>query len=100
MSDSPSCWTCVHQQTGAANLLGNCLWFVKNRNEGAKPIPPSVVDKGCDYYEKEPSHPVTPHFHTCRGCADRHRWECNNKRCVWSLILDCSKKGTASAAPN
>lgn len=93
---SPSCWTCSFQQIGGGNLLGFCTWFVKNRNEGAKPIPNTVVDDGCQHYEKKKSHPQTPHFHTCRICPERHRWECTNTRCVWSLLLDCT---SAIAAP-
>lgn len=50
---APSCWTCVWQVTGAPNLLGDCRWFAAHGKGPAKPIPTSVVDKGCAQYEKK-----------------------------------------------
>lgn len=36
-----------------------------------------------------PSFPATPHYHTCRACADRHKWTCQDPKCVWTLLLNC-----------
>jgi hypothetical protein len=78
------------------SLLGFCRWFAIALKQGAKEIPPEVVDKGCRFYERRPSYPLTPHYHTCRACTERHRWECKDTRCVWTVLFDCS----ASAAAN
>jgi len=43
----------------------------------------------------QPAFPQVPHFHTCRGCIDRHKWECRDRHCVWALLLECV---TAAAA--
>jgi hypothetical protein len=51
--DAPSCWYCTWHKVVALNLLGDCQWFIAKGKGPAKPIPPSVVDKGCDYYEKK-----------------------------------------------
>ena len=35
------------------------------------------------------SFPTVPPYHTCRGCARRHKWTCSNAQCVWALLLKC-----------
>lgn len=89
MTTGPSCWDCTYHQTGGSNLLGFCRWFVVKQNQGAKAIPPEIVDKGCALHERAGSHPLVPHFHNCKVCPDRHRWECRNNRCVWNVVVDC-----------
>lgn len=37
----------------------------------------------------QPSFPLVPHIHTCRGCAERHRWICKDRHCTWSIHLEC-----------
>lgn len=96
MSDT-SCWTCTYQQTSGLTLLGFCRWFVEKMNQGAKPIPPEIVDKGCALYQRKQSHPLTPHYHTCRACDGYHRWECRNDRCGWSILLDCTARPNLEA---
>lgn len=50
--EDPTCWTCRYQQVGGMNFLGFCTWFVDHKKEGAKPIPATVVDAGCEFYER------------------------------------------------
>ena len=95
--NGPNCWNCDHHQKSGATLLGFCRWFVVMRKGGAREIPPSVIDKGCQFFERKRAYPMTPHFHTCRTCPERHRWTCLSPRCTWALMLDCAAGRTFAA---
>jgi hypothetical protein len=48
-------------------------------NQGAKPVPPEIVDRGCAFYERAKRAPMVPHYHHCRAASERHRWECRKR---------------------
>ena len=48
---SPNCWNCKYQQRGGDTFLGYCLYW-EQLDKDKKEIPPHVVDKGCNCYEK------------------------------------------------
>ena len=46
-----SCWNCRYQDiTRQDTFLGICTWFSKQGKKD-KPIPPDIVDVGCDFFE-------------------------------------------------
>ena len=47
-----SCWDCKFQDINKQDtLLGYCNWFFDFKLEDTKPIPPNVVDKGCEKFQ-------------------------------------------------
>lgn len=52
------CWECGYQKIGGhLTFLGFCRWFVVNRAEPEKPIPPDRVDVGCKFWTKRTRKP-------------------------------------------
>ena len=49
-----SCWDCKFQDINKQDtLIGYCEWFFYFKLEDPKPIPPDVVDKGCDKFKSK-----------------------------------------------
>tara|TARA_R100000808_G_C2154259_1_gene165138 strand:- start:7001 stop:7147 length:147 start_codon:yes stop_codon:yes gene_type:complete len=46
-----NCWECKYQQRGGDVFLGYCRYW-EQLGEEKKEIPPHIVDKGCNFYEK------------------------------------------------
>ena len=49
-----SCWDCKFQDINKQDtLLGYCDWFFYFKLEDPKPIPPDVVEKGCEKFQSK-----------------------------------------------
>ena len=44
-----SCWNCAYKKEKQISLFGVCLYFLHIGKE-AKPIPETIVDKGCKHF--------------------------------------------------
>jgi len=50
-----TCWTCNFQlYTAQYTFLGNCSCPAPNNPDRNKPIPPEIVDKGCNKWIQRP----------------------------------------------
>jgi len=52
LEQTNTCWECHYIDLTGDTFLGRCLWF-REHGLKVKEIPPKVVDKGCDHFQKK-----------------------------------------------
>ena len=52
-----NCWDCKYHKITGDTFLGQCAWFW-TIGKDPKDIPSSIIDEGCEYFEKGNGHPL------------------------------------------